>query len=294
VTNTFKAITLMMVSMALFTTLDASAKYVGREVPLPTAVLFRYGVAFLMSTGLVWYLGGIHLLRTKHPYLQILRGLLLLAATACNFFAMQYLQLAQVSAIFFTIPLLVCALSVPILGEHVGLRRWLAVLVGFAGVLLIMRPGTVSFHWAMLISLTSALFGSLYNIVTRMVGKNDSVETSLFYVGFVGAAGAFVPGVMTWQMPVGWQWLPLVLMGVCGTIGHFMLIQAHRLAPASTIAPYIYSQIIWMIAAGALVFGQYPDQWTLVGAAIVVASGIYVFSREHKKGVTAEAAAPVD
>jgi drug/metabolite transporter (DMT)-like permease len=284
---------LMLISMALFTTLDASAKFVGQEVPLPTAVLFRYAVAFALSTMLVWYLGGIRIPRTQHPFLQGFRGLFLLAATACNFFAMQYLQLAQVSAIFFTIPLLVCALSVPILGEHVGLRRWLAVLVGFVGVIVIMRPGTDSFHWAMLVSLTSALFGSLYNIATRVVGKSDSVETSLFYVGLVGAAGAFVPGVMTWQMPEGWQWLPLILMGVCGTIGHFMLIEAHRLAPASTIAPYIYSQIIWMIIAGAVVFDQYPDHWTVIGATIVVASGIYVFNRERKQGI-ANAEAPTD
>jgi drug/metabolite transporter (DMT)-like permease len=283
----------MLVSMALFTTLDASAKLVGKDLPLPMAVFFRYAVAFVLSTALVWYLGGVHFPRTQHIYLQALRGFLLLAATGCNFFAMQYLQLAQVSAIFFTIPLLVCALSVPMLGEHVGLRRWMAVLVGFLGVLVIMRPGSDSFHWAMLISLTSAFFGSLYNITTRMVGKNDTAETSLFYVGLFGALLACVPGVMTWQMPEAWQWLPLILMGVCGTIGHFMLITAHRLAPASTIAPYIYSQIIWMITAGALVFDQYPDQWTVIGAAIVVASGIYVFNRERLQG-KAQAEAPMD
>jgi drug/metabolite transporter (DMT)-like permease len=287
VSNTLKAIVLMLGSMALFTALDTCAKLIGRDLPLGMAVFFRYAVALALSLLLVWYLGGRHFPKTQRPFLQALRGLLLLAATSCNFFAMQYLQLAQVSAIFFMIPLLVCALSVPILGEHVGLRRWFAVLVGFCGVLVIMRPGTSDFHWSMLVSLLSAFLGSLYNITTRMVGRTD--------VGLFGALGALVPGTLAWQMPVGWQWFPLIMMGVCGTIGHFMIIEAHRLAPASTIAPFIYSQIIWMTIAGAVVFEQYPDAWTLLGAAVVVMSGIYVFNRERQQGIqTAQASAPAD
>jgi drug/metabolite transporter (DMT)-like permease len=180
------------------------------------------------------------------------------------------------------------------LGEKVGLRRWLAVLVGFCGVLVIMRPGTASFHPAMLISLFNALLGALYNIITRKVGARDSAETSLFYVCLLGATGAALPMLTHWQSPVGWQWLPLGLMGAAGAFGHLMLIQAHRLSPASAIAPFIYSQIIWMILAGYLVFGQLPDTTTLLGASIVVASGIYVFNRERLKGVQTTLAAPED
>ena len=283
-----------MAAMAMFTVLDTSGKYVTQSLPLPVGVFFRYFIAFLLAALLVAQTGGTHTLRTRHPYLQVLRAALLLFSTFCNFFAMQYLQLAQVAAISFTIPLLVCALSVPLLGEHVGLRRWLAVIVGFCGVLIIMRPGTGSFHWAMLVSLFNALLGALYNITTRKVGGHDTAETSLLYVCMFGAMGATIPMLTHWQTPVGWQWLPLVLMGLAGAVGHFMLIQAHRLAAASAIAPFIYTQIIWMMVAGLIVFGQLPDGWTLAGAAVVVASGIYVFNRERKMGVETSATTPAD
>jgi len=177
----------------------------------------------------------------------------------------------------------------------VGVRRWLAVIVGFLGVLIIMRPGSAEFHWAMLISLCNALLGAFYNIATRKVGGHDSTETSLFYVGLVGTLVSATTLPQVWQTPQGFEWLLLLLMGLAGTAGHFMLIQAHRLAPASAIAPFIYTQIITMTISGALVFGQFPDGWTLVGAAIVVASGVYVFARERKMGVTtAQEATPED
>jgi drug/metabolite transporter (DMT)-like permease len=282
VSNTVKAIFLTMAAMAMFAVLDASGKFVTQSLPLPVAVFFRYFIAFLLAATLVAKTGGFSTLRTQHPYLQVLRAGILLFSTFCNFFAMQYLQLAQVAAISFTIPLLVCALSVPLLGEHVGLRRWLAVVIGFGGVLVIMRPGTESFHWAMMASLFNALLGALYNIMTRKVGGRDAAETSLFYVCLFGAMGATLPMLTYWQTPTGWQWLPLVLMGIAGAVGHFMLIEAHRLAAASAIAPFIF------------VFGQFPDAWTIAGAAVVVASGIYVFNRERKLGVATQAATPAD
>ena len=281
-----KAILLLMGAMASFTLLDTSAKYASQSLPILVGVFFRYAIALVFAAVIVWRAGGVALLSTRHPYLQVTRGLLLLASTMCNFTAMSYLQLAQTAAIFFTVPLLVCALSVPLLGEHVGLRRWIAVAIGFLGVLVIMRPGTMNFHWAMLVSLSSALFGALYNITTRKVGGADATQTSLFYVGLVGALGAALPLTRVWQTPQGFEWLLMLMMGVMGTLGHFMLIKAHRLAPASAIAPFIYTQIIWMTIAGAVVFGQFPDHWTLIGAVIVVASGVYVFARERKLGVT--------
>lgn len=292
--TTVKAILLTMIAMAMFAVLDTAGKYITQSLPLPVGVFFRYFIAFLLAGALVTQSRAPINLKTCHPVLQVIRAALLLASTFCNFTAMQYLQLAQVSAISFTIPLLVCALSVPLLGEHVGLRRWLAVIVGFCGVLVIMRPGTENFHWAMLVSLFNALLAALYNITTRKVGGRDSAEVSLFYVCLFGTMGATFPMLSHWQTPTGWQWLPLILMGFAGAIGHFMLIQAHRMAAASAIAPFIYTQIIWMIIAGLLVFGQFPDSWTLLGSAIVVASGIYVFNRERKLGVTTTATSPSD
>ena len=287
-------ILLMMASMVVFTSLDTAAKHVTQDLPAAVAVFGRYAVAFVISAGVVIQAGGPSLLATSHPVLQAVRGILLMLSTILNFVAMMHLQLAQTAAIFFTIPLWVCALSVPILGEHVGWRRWVAVIVGFLGVLVIMRPGSDSFHWAMLLSIGSSFCGAVYNIVTRKVGARDRAETSLFYVSFVGAIAAAAPLPVLWQTPQGMQWLLLGYMGIAGAVGHLMLIQAHRLAPASALAPFLYTQIVWMILSGYFFFGDVPDLWTLAGAGIVVASGLVVFAREAARGGPRDVPAPVD
>lgn len=293
-TKELRGILFMCLAMLLFTGLDTSAKLVTRELAPWVVVFFRYAVALILGAAILFIRQGLDGLRTRHPILQGARGLLLMGSTICNFIAMQYLQLAQTAAIFFTVPLLVSALSVPLLGEHVGWRRWLAVTVGFLGVIVIMRPGTGGFHWAMFFSLAAALQGALYNIATRKVGGQDSAETSLFHVALVGSLAALGPAAMDWTMPLGAQWLLLFSMGTFGTIGHFLLIEGHRLAAASRLAPFIYSQIIWMTLSGFLVFGDVPDRWTFTGAAIVVASGLYLLQRERIKGATAALAAPGD
>ena len=208
-TPRIKGILLMVASMVIFTLLDAAAKHLVQTLPPAVAVFGRYLVAFVLSVLVIMRKGGPQLMATRHPALQALRGVMLMAATMLNFIAIMYLQLAQTAAIFFTIPLWVCALSVPILGEHVGLRRWIAVAVGFLGVLVIMRPGSDSFHWAMLLSIASSFCGSIYNIVTRKVGGRDRAETSLFYVGLVGALAGTIPLPFVWQTPQGLQWLLL-------------------------------------------------------------------------------------
>jgi drug/metabolite transporter (DMT)-like permease len=293
-TKELRGILFMCLAMLLFTGLDTAAKLVTRELAPWVAVFFRYAVALILGAAILLARRGVNGVKTRHPGLQTTRGLLLMGSTICNFMAMQHLQLAQTAAIFFTIPLLVSALSVPLLGEHVGWRRWLAVMVGFLGVIVIMRPGTQGFHWAMFFSLAAALQGALYNIATRKVGGQDSAETSLFLVALVGSLFSLAPAALDWTLPQGWQWLLLFSMGIFGTIGHFLLIEGHRLAPASRLAPFIYSQIIWMTLSGFLVFGDVPGRWTLAGAAIVVASGLYLLQRERIKGKTEAVAAPSD
>lgn len=283
-TPQIRGILLMMASMAVFTLLDASAKHVTQNLPPLVAVFFRYFVATFLSLAVMVRAGGPALLITGHPVLQSIRGLLLMISTALNFIAVMYLQLAQTAAIFFTIPLWVCALSVPLLGERVGIRRWAAVGMGFLGVMVIMQPWDTGFHWAMLLSLASSVCGALYNIITRKVGSRDRAETSLFYVSFVGALAAAAPMPFVWQMPQGMEWPLLVFMGLAGGLGHLLLIQAHRLAPASTLAPFVYTQIVWMVLAGYILFGDVPDPWTLAGATVVVASGLFVFARERVLG----------
>lgn len=293
-TANLKGILLMLVAIITFSLLDGIAKYVMQTLPPLVAVFFRYFIAFLLSLAIIARAGGPPLFITRHPWLQIIRGLMLLSSTILNFIAITYLQLAQTAAISFTVPLWVCAMSVPLLGEKVGLKRWSAVIVGFLGVLIIMRPGTMSFHWAMFLSLGATLCGSIYNIATRKVGGQDRAETSLLYVCLVGSLGAATSLPWHWQMPEMWQWPLLLLMGLAGGFGHFMLIQAHRLAPASLLAPFFYTQIVSMILIGYVTFGDVPDMWTLVGASIVIASGLFVFARERTLGKHTQVPAPVD
>ena len=287
-------IVMMIGAFALFALLDSTAKYLSAYATTPQIVFFRYGFSLLFVGLVVWRQGGLKLLATEHLALQLTRGLLLLIATGTNFTAVKYLQLAQTSSISFSNPLWVCALSPLLLGERVGPRRWAAVVAGFIGVLIIIRPGGAGFHWAMILSVICALSAALYQIATRKVGGSDLALTSLLYVSIAGTAGALPFVAVCWVSPAWWVWIMLLLAAAYGSIGHFMLTQAHRLAPAPVLAPFVYTQIISMIIIGYVVFGDVPDGATLLGSAIVVASGLYVFYREHKLKLPDSAAAPVD
>jgi drug/metabolite transporter (DMT)-like permease len=272
---------LMVGAFAMFAMLDATAKYLMGFLGVGLVVFARYGFSLAFVGLLVWQQGGPGLLVTGNGVLQIVRGLLLMVSTSTNFIALGYLQLAQTSSIAFSNPLWVCALSPLLLGERVGPRRWVAVLVGFIGVLLIIRPGTMSFHWAMLLSLTSALSTALYQIATRRVGVEDRAITSLFYVSLVGSVAAAPLAPIGWAMPSVGQWGLLVLAGFFGSFGHYMLAQAHRMAPAPVLSPFVYTQIIWMTLFGFVLFGDVPDVMTIIGGSAVVASGLYVLYRER-------------
>jgi len=287
-------ILLMIGAFSLFALLDSTAKYLSQSVATQAIVFFRYGFSLVIVAFVVWRQGGLRLLKTEHLPLQLARGLLLLVSTGTNFTAVKYLQLAQTSSISFSNPLWVCALSPLLLGERVGPRRWAAVIVGFIGVLVIIRPGTASFHWAMLLSVVCALSAGLYQIATRKVGGSDHALTSLLYVSISGTAGALPFAPIEWVTPAWWAWLLLVLAALYGSVGHLMLTQAHRLAPAPVLAPFVYTQIISMIIIGYVVFGDVPDGATLLGALVVVASGLYVFYREQQLKLAESAAAPVD
>ena len=278
--NTTTGILLMVGAIATFTIIDACAKYLVGSVPPMMVVFARYGLSLLYVVGLMWWTGSLTF-KSRHPWLQILRGFLLFASTLMNFMALQYLRLDQTSAIFFSNPLWVCALSPFLLGERIGPRRWVAVIVGFLGVLLIIRPGADHFHWAMMLSVTVAIAASLYQIITRKIGGRDPALVSLLLPSMVGTALAMPLGVANWYVPA-WGLVGLMLlMGVAGGLGHHLLIKAHTLAPAPTLAPFVYTQIIWMIIVGFVVFGDVPDIHTLIGASIVVSSGLYVYYREQ-------------
>jgi drug/metabolite transporter (DMT)-like permease len=275
-------IALMCGAIACFALLDATAKFLNLHMSTLEVAWARYTGAFLFPFMLSnpWTRPGLTV--TPRPGLQIGRSVLLLGSTLCNFAALRYLQLDEAQALTFSTPFFIAALSGPILGERVRWRRWTAIAVGFVGVLVVTRPGAGSFHPAALLSIMAAMFYALYAITTRMLARTDSNETTLFYSNIVGAVVLLPVLPFVWTTPTD----PLVIAlmvgaGAIGSVGHYLLIAAHRLAPAAVLAPFIYTGIVSAIALGFLVFGNLPNRWTLAGAAIVIGSGLYILHRER-------------
>jgi len=274
---------LIFLALMCFATLDTAAKWLTSHIPILEGVWARYAGHFGLSLLVFnpWTTPG--LTKTSRPWLQIGRSALLFGATFLNFVALRYLQLDQTGALMFTMPFFVALFAGPLLGEWIGLRRWIAILVGFSGVVLITRPGMGGIHPAALLSLAGSICYALYNISTRVLASHDSTQTTLFYTALVGFLAASIPLPLVWTTPSDpWVIVAMVAVGAFGWIGHWLLIVAHRYAPAPVLAPFVYFQIVWMATAGFLVFGQLPSAWTLAGVAVVIASGLYLLNRERK------------
>jgi len=223
-------------------------------------------------------------LRSAKPWVQILRSALMVVTTGSNFIALRYLQLDQTVTIFFLTPLVVAALAGPLLNEWVGWHRMLAIIVGFLGVLLVVHPGIGTVHWAMLLALIATFGYALYNLATRYLAAFDPAAVTQTYTPLAGVVIVAAPALAVWHWPESTaQWLLLASLGFWGGLGHWLLILAHRSAPAPVLAPFIYLGLIWMSTLGFLLFGNVPTLWTLSGAAIVIGSGLYLLARERKK-----------
>lgn len=276
-------ILLMMGAVAAFSCIDASSKYLNAHMAIVQVVWARYTFAFLLTLIVSNPLSRPGLTRTGRPWLQIGRSLVLVASTALNVIALRYLQLDQTVSIMFSLPLLVALLSGPILGEWIGIRRWTAISVGFLGVVVVMRPGLGGIHPAAILTVVGVVLYALYAISTRVLARTDPTDTTLFYSNVVGCAGATLVLPFVWTTPDSlFVVIIMVAIGFFGALGHFLMIAAHRLAPAPILAPFVYTQIIWMATLGYVVFGDVPNRWTLVGAAIVIASGLYLLVRERR------------
>jgi drug/metabolite transporter (DMT)-like permease len=289
-------IALVLCGYFSFTVIDSCAKWLSQYSGLPTSevVFVRYAGQFVLVAALFLPTRGRDLLATRRPWLEIARGLALMASTITNFIAILFLPLTVTGSISFTMPLILCALSIPLLGETVGWRRWLAIAVGFVGVLIIVQPGTAAFHPAVFLSLLTALFSALYMLLTRKLAGVDAVTTQQFYSGLV-ATVCLVP----WVVAGGWVWpndVPgwfcFAMIGAAALIGHQVITTAHRFAPASVLAPFGYLQIIYMTASSWLIFNQPPTVWIYLGAPLVIASGLYIWLRERQlsKSVVTEVA----
>ena len=285
----------MLAGSLLLTVNDALVKSLAASYPAGQ-VLFIRGMFVMPWIFLIaWKLGGLSSLRVRSLRGQVLRGVCVIASAFLFITGLQLLPLADAIAAAFAGPLFVTAMAPFVLGEKVGWRRWLAVLAGFAGVLCMVRPGTGALQWAILFPLCAAMFGGMRDLITRRISQTESTLAVLF----VTTAIVAVSGLCT--VLLGWEPLQLAHVPYFAASGfllagaHYTIIEAFRLGEAALVAPFKYSSLIWAIALGFFMFGDLPDGWTLLGAAIIVGAGLYILQRERalKKKTPVTATGPV-
>ncbi|MCV0427686.1 MAG: DMT family transporter [Roseibium sp.] len=285
-TTPIAGIGLLVLALLGFSLLDATAKYLSASLPVLQIAWMRFVTHVILTLIFFQIWKAPSLFKTKRPFLQIIRALCLLGITIFNFLAVRYLQLAETTSIMFAAPFVITALAGPMLGEWAGLRRWVAIVVGFAGVLVVTQPGMGGMHWAVIYSVIAMIFFAVYALLTRQLTATESSAGMLIISGVVASVAMAPAGLSVWVMPEDvWTWVLLFALGAFGAGGHFLFILAHRVAPAPVLAPFNYTQIIWMIALGYFIFADVPTLTTLVGAAIVISSGLYILYRERVRGI---------
>ncbi len=282
--NRLVGIGFVSLTYVCFTLLDGSAKWLIRALPVLEVVWIRFVSHAVLSAVLLLPVRGLSLVRSKRLRLQALRGLMMVSMTAINFTALQYLQLTVTSSIFFSVPIIIALMSVPMLGERMDWRRWVAIAVGFLGVLVIVRPFGAGFHPAMILSVINAFIYAMFNMTTRHLAAYDPPETTQFLSALVPAVGMAPFALAVWEAPPdALHWTIMLLLGAFGGVGHYFLALAHRYASASTLAPFMYPQVLYMAIFGYVVFGDVPGWPVALGAAIVIGSGLYLLQRERAR-----------
>lgn len=275
---------ILLVAQLFFTALDTSAKYMSvAGIPTTEIVFIRYLVHVVLILALIAPVQrGIF--RSRAWGLELLRGLCLLGVTVANFLAMRFLPLTVTGALMFTMPLMVTALSGPLLKEKIGPRRWAAVGVGFIGILIIIRPGTEAFHPAALIALAGALAAAFYSIITRKLAGVDGPTTQQLYSGLIALTCVTPFAFQNWVWPTdGATWFAFLIAGVAGMLAHQLNTIALRYAPPSVLAPFSYTELLLLALASWLIFQQPPDLWFYLGAPIIIGSGVYIWWRERQQ-----------
>ena len=284
--NPLLGIALVLVAMAILPGIDVCAKFLGQQgVPVVQMVWARFFFGSLFTLPFALAVDGKNALRPVNPFFNALRATLLIAGTICFFMALHTLSIADTLAIYFVQPILITALSPLLLRETVGIRRWITVAIGFIGVLIIIRPGLVAFNVGSMFALASGTASALYIIVTRhLTGKANAMVTT-FQSSVIGAAGLTLAAPLYWLPVSGQQWLLLILLGAIAIAGHYLITKAYDYAEASLLSPFNYTEMIMAVVMGWYFFGDFPDNWTFVGVAILITCAIYISVRERAKGV---------
>ena len=283
--NRLIGIGLVSLTYLVFSFLDGSAKWLVQGMPVVMVVWLRFLSQVVAAGAVLLPLKGLALVRTRHLRWHLLRTAMVTVMTGLNFWSLQYLQLTVTSSIFFSAPLIIALISAPLLGERLDFGRLSAILVGFCGVLVIVHPWSADFHPAMILSVLNAFLYAGFMMLTRHLAAYDPPETIQFLPA-LGATIVLAPLAFAgWEWPDTWvEWTVACLLGVFGGLGHYLLALAHRYAPSSVIAPFVYQQVLYMALFGYIVFGDVPGATVWIGAAIVIGSGLYLFSRESRRG----------
>ena len=277
-------ILLMIITTIVFASQDGLSKYLATEYNVYMVVMIRYWffAAFVISMS-SRRTGGIkRVAKTKSPILQIFRSLILVAEMCITILAFTLLGLAETHAIFASYPLIIAMLSGPILGEYVGWRRWLAICVGFIGILIILNPGNGIFSPYALVPLAGAILFAIYGLLTRYVGQYDDSSTSFYWTGVVGSIAMTVIGLNFWDPVSRSDWSVMLLLSASGVVGHYLLIKCYEVAEASAVQPFAYLQLIWASMIGIIIFGEQITTNVLIGACIIVGAGLFALWRERK------------
>lgn len=277
---------LMITAMMVLPFLDVIAKYLGRQgVPVMQIVWARLFFGALMTLPFALKLAGVRGLVPNMPLMHVVRAALMIAATGFFFAALQYLSIADTLAIFFVQPLIVTMLSPLVLGETVGVRRWLAVIVGFIGTLIIIRPGLQELNPGVVMALSAGVCLAIYLLLTRRIAGSAPAMVTTFYTSLCGAVIMSVVVLFVWEPPTPSQWGFFILLSAIANGGHYLIIRAYDHAEASLLAPLAYTEMIMATLAGWYFFGDFPDLWTFVGVGILIACAIYISWRERVRQV---------
>ena len=280
--NISKGIALFIFGLAFFVVGEALVKLLHDSYGTTQIVWSRYFFHFALTCLFLSRGNILAQARSARPWLHASRSILMLVATTFFFAALEFLPLADAIAVAFLAPLLVTAFSIPLLKETVGWRRWLAVFIGFGGVMIIIRPGADGTHWAMFLPLISAICYAIYQILTRIASRVDHANTNLIWTSIIGVSVTSLLVPFVWVTPDILGWTYMFALGASYGVGHYLLIRSLEIAPASVVSPFLYTQVIFAAILGLLIFNEFPDPWTLLGLLIVVLSGLYIWQRELK------------